>query len=303
MLTPSIKGFTYVRRADAKIDRNINGGRPHVSVTVEDSHILLKRNGRVFKPLQPGSGGKTELAFYRTVFGNLDGAQSLMPPCRSIMSFVPRFYNFHKKLEGVKSSFSFLELEDLLSGMQKPTFMDIKMGTKKFYAVAASHGEGARYPDCKCARQHAAMQKTTAGKLGWLISGVCSRAFNFSDGDGKKASAEQAIEVLYGYLGLGASSVAADHGRILTRVTSCVDQLRRILHCFRNGCRYAFYNSSLFFVYDEAPRASRHVADKPVRICMVDFARAFPLKPQEQVSSERSGGGFGSRHYTNAKDL
>lgn len=231
----------------------------------EDTHQLLKGDGTILKPLQPQDGnGLAEAAFYKEV-------QTF-----SLARFCPKFYGC-ATLED--SDLQYLEIEDVACDCAAPSIMDLKMGTRKFYAVAAQKGYGDRYPPEKCARQASQDAKRSSASLGFLVSGIRvpavgdREALDLDGAFGKDATDNEAVQavidfVTYGTRGQQTKEVAM----------AFASELRSLLAWYQNEQSHIFYNCSLLFVYDAAATA----APPKVSMRLIDFCHAWQRQPSEE---------------------
>lgn len=188
-------------------------------------------------------------------------------------ALVPKFFGCCR-LEG-KGDCEYLQLEDLTADCQAPAVMDLKMGKKKFYAVAAEKGAGASYPLDKCHRQ--AQQDTirTSGSLGFLVSGihvpaVAGSAAMAFDGDfGKEATDEEALEAVRQFV----QSAGQSSPLVATEFSK---QCRVLLEWYERDHSHILYNHSLLLVYDVAAPAKPHA-----KVRMIDFCHAWQASPGE----------------------
>jgi len=247
------KNFRLVRRVSRReIVPNGSG----------DQLQLLHADGYLFKPLQPHDGnGMAERRFYEEM-QNLE-----------LGALVPKFFGC-RKLEG-QGDCEYLQLEDLTADCETPALMDLKMGTKKFYAVAAEKGAGVSYPIDKCARQAQQDSKRTTGSLGFLVSGIrvpavaSSAEVAYDSAFGKAATDEEALEAVRQFVksaGQAAWVVAAEFSR----------QCRALLHWYEHDHSYIIYNHSLLFVYDAAAPSQPHA-----KMRIIDFCHAWQASPDE----------------------
>eukprot|EP00930_Biecheleria_cincta_P104969 TRINITY_DN97466_c0_g1_i1.p1 TRINITY_DN97466_c0_g1~~TRINITY_DN97466_c0_g1_i1.p1 ORF type:complete len:319 (+),score=60.80 TRINITY_DN97466_c0_g1_i1:59-1015(+) len=255
----SSSGFTLVGRVSAR------PGDWDELPSKSDTHQLLKAEGSILKPLQPQDGnGLAEAAFYKEV------------QAFALARFCPKF---HGCVTLDDSDLEYLEIEDLTFDCAAPAVMDLKMGTHKFYAVAAQKGCGDRYPAEKCARQAKQDAKRTSGSLGFLVSGIKVPAVGDRqeldyDGDfGKDARDMEAVRAVTEFI------IHGTEGPKTREVASAfASELRSLLAWYQNEQTHIFYNCSLLFVYDAAPTAGAG----NVKMRLIDFCHAWQRQPSEE---------------------
>lgn len=228
---------------------------------------VLKDGQHVFKPLQEhDDNGQAERRFYEQVQGF------------RLADFCPRFFGA-RRFEGLQ--YEYLEIEDITAKHVQPAVMDLKMGTKKFYAVAAQKNCGARYPPEKIRKQSEADLRRTSGSLGFLVSGLhvppCAGVTELARDAvfGKAATDAEALGAVREFIERAALA-SGDNG---VRILACAfaEQLRAILDWYETKHTHALYNSSLLFAYD---LANPNVPGG-ARVCFVDFCHSWELEPEE----------------------
>jgi hypothetical protein len=255
--------FSLVKRADAEDLEPLS----NAEFTIQSTHSLLKDGTWIFKPLQEqDSNGEQEMQFYAKIQGL-------------------RFAEFCPKYAGLTSipetgtDYRFLQIEDCTAHCECPAVMDLKMGKKKFYAVARERGHAKRYPDAKIRRQAEADLQRTSGRLGWLVSGIkiepcrgkplLSRSEDF----GKSAADTDAKAAVREFVSWGGASEQV--------ASALLARLRAILTWYEREQGHVLYNASLLFVYDAANPQN---ADA-IRIRFIDFCHAWELAPGEEDKS------------------
>ncbi|CAA6673852.1 unnamed protein product [Spirodela intermedia] len=118
---------------------------------------LVDDSGRFYKPLQNNGRGSKELAFYRSFFSD-----PRVP--HHIRRFFPRFFGtLVVEASDGSGPQSHLVMEDLVSGLDRPSVADIKIGSRTWYPHAKEDYIA------KCSKKD---RETTSLTLGFRVSGL-----------------------------------------------------------------------------------------------------------------------------------
>ncbi|XP_054730484.1 inositol polyphosphate multikinase [Anastrepha obliqua] len=200
--------------------------------------LLQDSSGCVLKPLGKPECGERELNFYENLqqAEKSNDSRSLLLPLRSL---VPKYHKMVKLVVNNRQH-TFLKMEDLTYGMQKPCIMDIKVGKRTWDPMASEHKrrvEEQKYVRCKQV-------------LGLCVPGFQvytlkeSKVLRYSKEYGKNLDAD-------GFRATIALFINAQNGKVYRPlVYEILKQLYRIEDWFKMQTLYNFYASSLLIVYD-----------------------------------------------------
>jgi len=221
----------------------------HAEGAALGSKALLKRDDKLFKPLQSGTRGLKELKFY----------EELSKEIPSFVHFVPTFYGCEEALFN-GDLHKYIILEDLTHFYDKTSLCveDIKMGTRTYDDDAS---------DTKREYEMSKAANTTTVTHGFRFCGI--RGYDMETGTkhfpknwGKTFNAVNINDSVRTFLSNG-KRVRKD------LIPLFLDDLTKILSWFESNDKFRFIGSSLLLLYngdDTKP------ADKEAMIRIIDFA-------------------------------
>ncbi|KAJ7960259.1 Inositol polyphosphate multikinase [Quillaja saponaria] len=228
---------------------------------------LVDDSGHFYKPLQNDERGSNEVAFYKSF-----SSDACIPA--HIRRYFPIFYGT-KDIEASDGSglHPHLILEDVVSIYQKPSIMDIKIGSRTWYTQASDD-----YIE-KCLKKD---RETSSLSLGFRISGL--QMFGTKDSEfwkpGKKLTqslnSDEAKLLLRKFVSsnMPADSDVCPDSALASNVyggpAGVLEQLLELKAWFENQTIYHFYSCSILILYDkEAVLKERSSAQekKGVRAC------------------------------------
>ncbi|GAM17462.1 hypothetical protein SAMD00019534_006370 [Acytostelium subglobosum LB1] len=224
--------------------------------------FLVTADGFVFKPV-PGSRGKRELEFYKN-YSTYD---------EDFKRFLARF----DKVVDVKGT-TYMGIEDLTFPFHqtKICVADVKMGTRTYDNDASEE---------KRANQILKSQKTTSSTLGIRFCGAklyhpeTNETVKLSKKWGKNLTKDNIkTEGIINLFSSGSGKVNVE------AVTAFIAELKVLQSWFKKNTKYAFYGSSLLFVFGHVHEQHRKhhnvIMVSPeigVSLKMIDFAHVDPL--------------------------
>ncbi|KFM70953.1 Inositol polyphosphate multikinase, partial [Stegodyphus mimosarum] len=192
--------------------------------------VLKHKNGNILKPLPQGDvRASRELSFYENVYRNCDHDSDLS----ELVKYLPAF---HGTLE--TKDMTYLCLEDVCENFQKPSVLDIKIGLVTHDPTATKEKirlEKEKYPHAKI--------------LGFRILGMkvyldAEKTYISKDKIfGRQLAAEDIIS------GLGIFLTENEQLNCLI-LSGFVHKLVLLSQWFSKQRKFAFYSSSLLFVYE-----------------------------------------------------
>lgn len=201
----------------------------------------------IWKLLQAGTRGTTELIFFRNV---------LVDP--ELSDFVPRFAGLRIREDG-----QWIGMANILYGLQEPAVVDLKLGTRPWGRTASAE---------KVATQMARARATTSTTLGVRVVagkmlGADGKFVRIGIRNGQELTTEQAVS------------------HVLSQFF-CTEELRRsafktvgkIAKWYLEQTRFAFYAASLLFAYDTKKQ------DVCV-VKMIDFANSEQIESKVEDDS------------------
>jgi hypothetical protein len=218
----------------------------------KDSILWQSGSGSILKQHQNKGRGEKEVEFLRLASSDA-----------SLSSFVPRFISVRNSSKEIISNESetpcWIEMQDLLAGMERPLVMDIKIGIITYSPDAT---------DEKKAEQSQKAMGTTTPKLGVRIIGASMPAANGGGG----------LEFIGSKFKTGEPSDTVSFAAALARflpsrrlLLHALRRTRRIAAWFESQRDFAFIGSSLLLAHDAAAR-------RPAcRVAMIDFSHVYPL--------------------------
>ncbi|CAG2228302.1 IPK2 [Mytilus edulis] len=208
-----------------------------------DGHIgcLEVNDGTILKHIQCPPYGQRELDFYEEIFKSTDD-KSLI----ELRSFVPEFHGVipGETNNGV-SKHQYLKLENLIKKLSKPCVLDVKMGRKTYDPEASPE---------KVASQIAKFPP--ALQLGYQFTGMLKFDIDkdkmvYYDKHFCRKFTVKTMKIN----GLGEFFRQGKHYR-KDYILAVIDKLKSIETWFLNQKKYAFYASSLLFVYNASVDSS-----------------------------------------------
>eukprot|EP01113_Clastostelium_recurvatum_P018742 TRINITY_DN2208_c0_g1_i2.p1 TRINITY_DN2208_c0_g1~~TRINITY_DN2208_c0_g1_i2.p1 ORF type:complete len:281 (-),score=31.58 TRINITY_DN2208_c0_g1_i2:56-898(-) len=238
VLTPTLSDISFLSAPSSlnAFDHTVAGSTSFFSSRVTP--------GVVFKPVQ-----NLEKSFYQTV--------SQFP---LLQSLVPRFY-------GAISSGSseFLILEDLTFGHEQPCIMDIKLGIvhHDLPPYYESH-----HPHVRANGEVRKSKYITAPLLGFCLSGMQvyknGSVKTLTKEESRLLTADTVRDALYDFFHDGVQLR-------LDAIQTCLARLRRCEQYFQDQPPFHMRSSSLLFLYDSTPSASR---PENADVRLIDHAHA-----------------------------
>jgi len=238
---------------------------------------LLGDGAWVYKPLQQGARGATELAFYQQVAAPVDArADNHAAAPRALLpaAFLPRFAGV-VRASADSDAPDLLQLEDITRACVRPCVMDVKMGVQTWGEDASAAKIAAER--AKCPSQAAVGLRVTGMRV-W--DPVLQRYFERSRSWGYGLDDSTLPAALGLFLADGGGGIRREAARaLLARVSE--------IHAwFMEQARFRFYGSSLLLVYDGAcADAERPVCD----VRMIDFAHVWPIPRSQQPHGRDDG--------------
>jgi 1D-myo-inositol-tetrakisphosphate 5-kinase/inositol-polyphosphate multikinase len=240
------------------------GGHRHVDGKLG----FLRRMGQediLYKPVQPGIKGSTEVQFYQSLFGDAELPREVV----SLRQLVPGYYCKETIRDRAGNLHEFLKLEDITHRYKKPCIMDVKVGRRVWDDFAEKDKidrERKKYP----------AQET----LGFRIIGM--RVYQPSTGDyvyydkwyGRSITENTALQAVRNFF------VCGEVNRVDV-IPAILGKLQLFLGWFRTQTSLRLFATSLLLVYEGAPANHPDKPAPPVDIRLVDFAHTY-----ESVSSE-----------------
>jgi len=173
------------------------------------------------------------------------------------LKFVPTFYGV-EQIDGG----TWIVIEDLTFGKQKPCILDIKMGTQSFGEDASAEKKEAMYAKDKL---------TTSVVIGQRITGY--RTWKIPKGEytklgkdvTKTITADNYGQYVHDFFDNG-EGVRKDVVKIL------LEEVRKFLNWQEHQKSVRVYSSSLLFVYDATNKEPHG------NVKWIDFAHVFPIK-------------------------
>ena len=223
---------------------------------------LVCDSGYFYKPLQGGSRGIRERAFYESLENNESENEESTSILQDLSTFVPRFFGV-LDLEGL----TYMKMEDVTRQYCRPCIIDIKIGYQTWYSSAtASHIE-------KCKVKDAA---TTSSELGFKI---CGMQVYDKDNDSywrtskewcKKLdvnSVKGALSQFFGHpnTSLKAMDICCGPSGLLRKIESLGEWCER-------QRSFQFYSASLLILYEGCATTSE---DLKLELKLIDFAHAL----------------------------
>lgn len=191
--------------------------------------------------------------------------------------YVPRFLGLRTDGSGDQ----WISMESLTAGMEKPIVLDLKIGVRQ-YSPGAS--------ETKRRKQIEKTMLTTSASLGICIVGCKIPGENYEMDKAEIVGSRPKRHV-------GAEDLPAVLQRFLgteCRVRHARHFVAALLALFQAQSDYAFFGSSLLFVYDAA------LGDKaPLRISMVDFCHVHTMdEMRSEAENEGRGATFVPRDFS-----
>jgi len=232
----------------------------------------------VLKPLDEGERSARELAFYRRVFngagaGATDGADGAAIKeeeewgdewLKALRSLVPVFkgvVSVRRHMDGAVDTY--IEMEDLCAGYQRPCVGDFKIGRHTYDDKASMDKrkrEESKYP--------------WQAAVGFRITGM--RVYE------PTSELDKEYDRFFGR-GLDPEHVGAGIGAFLQGevlsvprrdvAAQVVADLDRLIAWFRRQRIYRFFSASILIVYDGGAQQPQ----KPASATLIDFAHAYPI--------------------------
>lgn len=179
--------------------------------------------------------------------------------------YVPRFFGLKTDTSGER----WITMENLIAGMGQPAVLDLKIGTRQYSPDATEK---------KRRKQLEKAQRTTAASLGLVVVGCTVTGHRAQH----EVSAEEMPGILKTYLG---TEARVQHARHFAAA---------LLGHFQMQGDYAFFGSSLLFVYDASLGEGA-----PLRICMVDFCHVHSMdEMREEAEAKALGVTFVPRDFS-----
>lgn len=206
----------------------------------------------VYKPLQSGKRGETELAFYELVARR---------PAREPARFLPAYHGIAAGPSlKTESPQYFLVLEDLARPFVRPSMLDVKVGVQTWGEDAPP--EKAAAERSKFPLQQAAGFRVTGMRVWQPVAQAYrehGRAFGYGLTEPRLHDAFR--EYLY------------DGVRVRTElIPPLLARLRDIEAWFESQAEFRFYGSSLLFLYEGEGGGAA------VDVRMIDFAHVWPIR-------------------------
>lgn len=206
-------------------------------------------DGSILKHVQRPPKGQRELDFYDEVFKSADDNTLI-----ELRPFVPEFHGvINGEKNGGVAKHQYLKLENLIKNLSKPCVLDIKMGRKTYDPEASPEKvalEIAKFPPVM--------------QLGYQFSGM----LKFDIDKNKmvkydKYFCKKLTEKTMTVEGLGEFFRQGKHYR-KDYIQTVIDKLKSIESWFLNQKKYAFYASSLLFVYNASVDSTE---EKDIVLC------------------------------------
>jgi hypothetical protein len=185
-------------------------------------------------------------------------------------SVFPHFVG-RKAVETETGVQQYIILEDLTSGLEKPSIVDLKIGFR-------GHDDHAK--TLKVVQQIALCTVTTSSSLGFRLCGM-----RYNDDLGKVVSHGKpwGAQLKKDTMPLALMEFVTQHGHIrFDIVEKILDEMQDLINFFETQKLYKFYSSSILFVFDSAAPVGKPV----VRVKLVDFAHTFPNKEGDNTLDE-----------------
>eukprot|EP00698_Gefionella_okellyi_P024811 TRINITY_DN8853_c0_g1_i1.p1 TRINITY_DN8853_c0_g1~~TRINITY_DN8853_c0_g1_i1.p1 ORF type:complete len:251 (-),score=48.47 TRINITY_DN8853_c0_g1_i1:191-943(-) len=204
---------------------------------------IIVHDGLLFKPAP-----STEADFYENV-------PSVLP---DLLPLAPKYFGRQTPPDAkpLKSSQTYIALEDITRGLKQPCILDLKMGT---------HLTADWAPAQKVLQRAEVARTTTTARLGLRVCGIkiskSAEIVKISPSDGKKLTADGLISNLREFFTNGPNWQ--------DRLRHYQHRLDQIAALVQSQQAYKFYSTSLLFVYDAA---SADTTGWDLR--MIDFAQS-----------------------------
>jgi len=233
---------------------------------------LVCEEGYFYKPLQVGSRGVRERAFYERL---KDCEESCEESCedtalllQDLSGFVPTFFGVLEM-----GGLTYMKMEDVTKGYERPCIIDIKIG---YQTWAPSETES---HIAKCQRKDKA---TTTSKLGFKICGM--QVFSNESDAYWRATKEwcktldvaSVKESLAQFFGHPSGSLTAEN--VCLGPSGIVPKIERLARWCEKQRLYQFYSASLLILYEGNAKT---VGDLRIDLKLIDFAHAHKARARD----------------------
>ncbi|KAL9052853.1 MAG: hypothetical protein Q9162_005152 [Coniocarpon cinnabarinum] len=186
------------------------------------------------------------------------------------------------RVSGDRSITEFILIEDLLIGLERPCSLDLKMGTRQFGIEADTKKRKSQRKKC---------ERTTSRDLGTRVCGM--QTWDVNTGQKSFVDKYAGRDLKPGRDFQGALKTfffnGSDYAAARRHIPVILEKLDTIAKIVRNLPGYRFYGSSLYIIYDAAPRKHRRMSsnrsdrsvqgqeldssdDDDMRVRIIDFA-------------------------------
>eukprot|EP01091_Cochliopodium_minus_P008886 TRINITY_DN2088_c1_g1_i1.p1 TRINITY_DN2088_c1_g1~~TRINITY_DN2088_c1_g1_i1.p1 ORF type:complete len:513 (-),score=139.71 TRINITY_DN2088_c1_g1_i1:51-1589(-) len=234
--------------------------------------MKIEDEKKVLKPLHSKQRGLIESNFYEEVRGDTE-----------IQQFIPRYHGLITLNEPIKCKY--MVLDDLTSGMKKPSILDLKLGQITYNCKATEYIKDRK--SSKCPYQY---------EIGFRCCGMKSwnkekKKYEIKDRlwgrelDEKKTS-EKIFKVFFGEGSAKEKQGESfkGEGKKIRRkiVKACLIKIEKFIEWFQKQTKYLIFSASLLIVFDsemnEEELSDSEISEK-INIKLIDFSHVYPNNP------------------------
>lgn len=242
--------------------------------------MFTDSKGRFYKPFQGGLRAARELAFYVAVYPKPDskptgparpvtaeeaGDEVAGPPAAAedVAGLQPFISPCYGTVE--HDGRSFLVMEDICAGYDKPCVLDVKLGFKSVYDWAEQSYLDKNIPKDK---------ETTQATVGFRISGA--QVYKQKEGEMHKTDRQWGktltADTMDSAFQLFASNGAISAEQLYRGSGGFLEQLRKLEAWAISQSSFQFYQASVLLVYEGT---AADVASSNIKVRLIDFAHTF----------------------------